>query len=169
MCTAPGCPRRSAVHEILAAGGPFHVVELRERSFRMVHPLIERLPPPGSDAAPDGAALFDCALEAWIASQGGPPRVPGTWRVHATSGGEWVWVPLPRRDTPAPEGTSPATRGSVSPAEPLSPLPPAGATGSAPPASDTAAQRPVSPDQPGWVPPPPRGRHIRPNIRPHDV
>lgn len=75
-CSLLGCPRPSAVDEILCEREGEHVVEILPRTFNVLHPLRERI---------DGA-LLDCELGAWLKSQHGPPVKPGRYRVTAQDG-----------------------------------------------------------------------------------
>lgn len=71
ICRDPGCPRPSAVHELLDDNEIEHVVRLSARDFDVQHPLRERL---------DGQ-LWSCDVHEQLRALKGPPRLPGTYRV----------------------------------------------------------------------------------------
>lgn len=70
-CSIRECPNPTAITDLLD-GETEHIIELRESDFTIRHPLRERW---ASD-------LFDCSLHERIAGLGGPPRVPGRYRVR---------------------------------------------------------------------------------------
>lgn len=72
-CSRPdNCRNPAAAGELLADRETEHLVTLTGKDFTIRHPLIERL---------DGA-LEDCALHEQLVRMGGPPRVPGKYRVY---------------------------------------------------------------------------------------
>jgi len=84
MCSFSRCPERFTAQRLLCHPEPeAHVVELREGSIRVQHPLFERI----------GLALFDCDVREKVASF---PRLhaPGRYRVFTQQGPEpqdWRW------------------------------------------------------------------------------
>lgn len=83
ICTAPWCPRPSAVSRLLAVDEPEHVVVVGAQEFTVRHPLRERL---------DGE-LEACLVHQRLLHLDGPPVEPGTWKLH-TVGDDlagWAW------------------------------------------------------------------------------
>lgn len=85
-CSLVGCPRPTAVAELLEDGETEHLVRLDEDDFVVRHPLRERL----------DNALMTCDLFAQIAALAGPPRQPGTYRVEMRPGTPWAWTAVDR-------------------------------------------------------------------------
>lgn len=77
LCDHPGCPRPSAVAELLADGETQHIVRLDADEFTIRHPLRERL----------DDQLMTCHLHRDLAALAGPPRPVGTYRVRVVGGG----------------------------------------------------------------------------------
>jgi hypothetical protein len=87
VCSLIGCPRPTAVGELLADRETDHVVDFGESAFTVRHPLRERL----------DDALMTCELHLYIAGLDGPPVRPGRYRASliTAAGGRWVWSALP--------------------------------------------------------------------------
>lgn len=79
-CGYVECPRPDAATDILAERETEHIVLLESRTFSIQHPLKERL---------DGE-LFLCNLHDELTNIGGPPRLPGKYRVYGAGIGH-VW------------------------------------------------------------------------------
>ena len=75
-CSYGPCPEPGAVADILADPETQHVVVLGPSTFSVQHPLRERL----------NGDLFRCDLHAKLTSLGGPPAVPGWYRVQWPAG-----------------------------------------------------------------------------------
>lgn len=71
-CSLIGCPRPTAVDELLADRETEHIAVLDEDGHSIQHPLRERL---------DGE-LFRCELFTWLGELSGPPRELGRYRVR---------------------------------------------------------------------------------------
>lgn len=83
-CIYQGCPRPSAVHELLSREQiSSHRVRIEEGGFSIEHPLVERL---------DGQ-LFTCALHVWLLESFQAPRDPGNYLVHPLADGGWIYIP----------------------------------------------------------------------------
>lgn len=91
-CSKIGCPNPGAAAQVLAVKETEHIVLLEETTFRILHPLRERL----------HDELFECGLHQWLVGLNRPPRRPGRYRVSLLSGG-WLWYPL----NPSTEGDEP--------------------------------------------------------------
>jgi hypothetical protein len=83
-CQRIGCPRPTAVDELLADCETAHVVQVDADTFTVRHPLIERL----------DDALMRCQLHHYIAGLPGPPVKPGRYRVSADLGVGWRFEEL---------------------------------------------------------------------------
>jgi hypothetical protein len=84
-CRYVGCPRPSAVVDLLAPNEPHHLVVFDDTGFTIKHPLRERLD--------DG--LLTCDLHQVCADLPGPPPQRGTYRVRGNETGKWdVWFPV---------------------------------------------------------------------------
>lgn len=81
-CSLLGCPRPTAVDELLDDGETEHIVEFRNDNFSMQHPLRERL---------DGA-LYDCDLHISIAALDGPPVRPGRYCAWWSDDDGWQYA-----------------------------------------------------------------------------
>lgn len=79
-CSLDKCPNPSAASDILDTREHEHIVVLEEDTFSMQHPLRERL----------NGELFDCGLHQYLNTLGGPPRMPGRYRVGMV-GGDWYF------------------------------------------------------------------------------
>lgn len=82
-CSFLGCPRPTAVDELLEERETEHLVQLGETSFTVQHPLRERL----------DADLWTCDVHRKIEELDGPPRQPGRYRVIVRPGTPWAWMP----------------------------------------------------------------------------
>jgi hypothetical protein len=79
-CSLDRCPNPTAMCDVmLDHAEPWHVVVLEAGTFKILHPLRERL----------GEDLFDCALHTYLEHLDGPPRKPGRYHVHGD--GPWSW------------------------------------------------------------------------------
>jgi hypothetical protein len=83
-CSSPGCPRPSAVTEILSDPETAHVVAVHGDGWTAKHPLRERL----------GDDLLLCDLAAAMLE--GVPSPPGRYRVRRVPRllPEWAWERL---------------------------------------------------------------------------
>lgn len=72
-CSFAGCPRPTAVDELLADSETEHIAIFDEHGVGVQHPLRERL---------DGA-LFACLLFEWLRRLDGPPYGLGRFRVRS--------------------------------------------------------------------------------------
>lgn len=79
-CSALKCPRPDAVSDLLADNETGHIVELKEHTFTVRHPLKERL----------DDALLQCTLSDYLRDLDGPPVPPGRYRARPTIDG-WSW------------------------------------------------------------------------------
>jgi hypothetical protein len=86
-CGHVGCPRPTAVDELLADGETEHIVMLYAATFTVRHPLRERL----------DEQLLTCDLHQAIADLDGPPRQPGLYRVVVRPGTPWEWTAVDGR------------------------------------------------------------------------
>lgn len=100
-CSLIGCPRPTAVDELLHDQETEHVVAFTETGFTVRHPLHERL-----DERLDDALMSSCFLHEDIAAMSGPPVKPGRYRARSKQHGGWTWEPLAE---PAAPSTSEAT------------------------------------------------------------
>ena len=84
-CSRLDCPEPDAVSSILDDDEIQHVVEFREGTFTIRHPLSERIED----------RLMDCALFDFLSTLPGPPVRPGRYRARAVGGlREWAWETL---------------------------------------------------------------------------
>jgi hypothetical protein len=83
-CSLIGCPRPTAVDELLHDRETEHMVAFSETGFTVRHPLRERL----------DDALMSCFLHEEIAALPGPPVKPGRYRARSKQAGGWTWEPL---------------------------------------------------------------------------
>lgn len=85
-CSYIGCPRPSAVDELLADGETEHIVTIREDGFTVQHPLRERL----------DDDLHECELHQELQAGGCMPAWElGRYRVHVLDDGRrWDLEPL---------------------------------------------------------------------------
>lgn len=88
-CSLLGCPRPTAVDELLADGESEHIVVLREDGFTVMHPIHERL----------DDAVLNCQLYAELAAMDAPPVALGRYRVVEKSPTEYVYHPLDQPTT----------------------------------------------------------------------
>lgn len=72
LCGASGCPRPTAMEEIMADPQTEHIVGFDDNGFAIQHPLRERLE----------GGLFACSFHAWLRLQDGPPVKPGRYRAR---------------------------------------------------------------------------------------
>ena len=87
-CTAPGCPRPSAVTDLLQDRETEHVVTFTEEGFTLRHPLKERL----------DEALMECDLHEELASLSWAPVPPGRYRASRwpdQNARRWAYIELP--------------------------------------------------------------------------
>lgn len=85
-CSYITCPRPTAVDELLADNETAHIVEFKDHTFTVRHPLRERL----------DDALMSCTLFDHIRDLSGPPVTPGRYRAvpHEAAAGGWSWQAL---------------------------------------------------------------------------
>lgn len=88
-CSLIGCPRPTAVDEILAERETEHIVTLLPHDFSILHPLRERL----------DQELLRCDLHAYLIGLDGPPRQPGRYCARKAIDDTWTWE---RLDAAAP-------------------------------------------------------------------
>lgn len=70
-CRFAACPNPTAVDDLLDERETEHIVHIDNNTWRMQHPLRERL---------DGN-LFECAAHVYFSELDGPPRKPGRYRM----------------------------------------------------------------------------------------
>lgn len=78
-CSSIECPNPTKVADLLLEREREHIVELREDTFSIRHPLREH----PSD-------LLACGVHAYVSSLDGPPRRPGRYRVSGSTA-PYVW------------------------------------------------------------------------------
>lgn len=75
-CSWVKCPNPGAASDILAVRETEHIVEFRDSTFDVLHPLRERL----------NGELFDCPVHKHITGLSGPPVLPGRYRAYDSGG-----------------------------------------------------------------------------------
>jgi hypothetical protein len=88
-CTNPECPRLQAIHEILSTPVIDHLLVTHDRSWTLVHPLIERL-----DNAMLGCTVGD-KVSFMMQTQSGPAEDDAVYRVTVNDLGDLCFQGLP--------------------------------------------------------------------------
>jgi hypothetical protein len=84
-CSRIECSNPTAVTDLLHDAETEHVVEFTSTRFTIRHPLRERLN--------EGLDLWDCQLQQFLETLGGPPIMPGRYRARGSSRA-WSWERL---------------------------------------------------------------------------
>lgn len=111
-CIDELCPSPSAAMDILSyPNSHYHMVDVKDETFNVQHPLIERI---------DGA-LFDCMVHDKIKDS--PRQSPGTYWVYEDREGALVWLEAPKKALRRPEfprlapDSQPAMKAAAKPAD----------------------------------------------------
>jgi hypothetical protein len=93
-CSHSECDNPSGITDLLD-GETEHIVVLRDNDFTIQHPMRERL----------AGELFECGLHGYLGNLGGPPRVPGRYRVMWREGhDDAIWLTVKGRDDAKAKG-----------------------------------------------------------------
>lgn len=87
ICSNKECPNPKAVTDILCEPSVFHLVELHDATYNIMHPLHERI----------NNELLRCDFSQFMDEQAGPPVAPGHYRVYQTEKG-WQWDEATQQD-----------------------------------------------------------------------
>lgn len=84
-CSRLDCPEPDAVSTILNDDEIQHIVEFKDQTFTIRHPLCERIED----------RLMECELFDFLRTLPGPPVRPGRYRARPVGGlREWAWETL---------------------------------------------------------------------------